>query len=257
MKKFEFSFRKTKKYTICILGAALSMFMLLSCASCTSKKETAVSEPEAEAGEQQIEEVSEPEPVLEPAPVKEPEPSPEPEKKAEPKPEPEPEPVPEPEPAPQPEPKVEEVKEEPKKEEPKDEYTRSVGNVDVSRDTFAEDKERILKIISALDVIMKDFDYKSWLTYVDQDSINYWSRPANLKKAQNRLPVKGLRLTSLQDYFKYVFVPARKGRKITEIRYVSETYIKAIEVGEEQDIVYYYFNKINGHWMINLPPIDD
>lgn len=256
MKKFEFSFRKTKKYTICILGAALSMFMLLSCASCTSKKEAAVSEPEPEVTEQQTEEVSEPEPVPEPAPVKEPEP----EKKVEP--EPVPEPTPEPEPAPQPEPKVEEVKEEPKKEEPKkeepkDEYARSVGDVDVSRDTFAEDKERILKIISALDVIMKDFDYKSWLTYVDQDSINYWSRPANLKKAQSRLPVKGLRLTSLQDYFKYVFVPARKGRKITEIRYISETYIKAIEVGEEQDIVYYYFNKINGHWMINLPPIDD
>lgn len=196
---------------------------------------------------------AEPEPQIEePAPVQEPEPAPVIEEKT-PAPEPEPVPEPEPEPVAEPEPEPEPVVE----KQPEDEYSRSVGDVAVSRDTFAEDKERILKIIESLGTIMRDFDYKSWLTYVDQESINYWSKPANLRKAQNRLPVKGLRLTSLQDYFKYVFVPARKGREITEIRYVSDTYVKAIEVGEDQDIVYYYFNKIDGHWMVNLPPLDD
>ena len=153
----------------------------------------------------------------------------------------------------------EEVQEEPAVAEPvpEDEYARSVGNVFVSRDTFAEDKERVLKIISELDTVMKDFDYKSWLRYVDKETIDYWSRPANLRKAQNRLPVKGLRLNSLEDYFKYVFVPARKGREVTEIRYISDKYIKAIQTGSEQDIVYYYFNKINGFWMVNIPPIDE
>lgn len=157
------------------------------------------------------------------------------------------------------EPAPEEVQEEPVVEEsvPEDEYARSVGNVSVSRDTFAEDKERVLKIISELDTVMKDFDYKSWLRYVDKETIDYWSRPANLRKAQNRLPVKGLRLNSLEDYFKYVFVPARKGREVTEIRYISDKYIKAIQTGSEQDIVYYYFNKINGFWMVNIPPIDE
>ncbi len=157
------------------------------------------------------------------------------------------------------EPAPEEVVEEPVVEEPvpEDEYARSVGNVSVSRDTFEEDKERVLKIISELDTVMKDFDYKSWLRYVDKETVDYWSRPANLKKAQNRLPVKGLRLNSLEDYFKYVFVPARKGREVTEIRYISDKYIKAIQTGSEQDIVYYYFNKINGFWMVNIPPIDE
>lgn len=158
------------------------------------------------------------------------------------------------------EPVPEEVAEEPAVEEvpvAEDEYARSVGNVSVSRDTFAEDKERVLKIISELDTVMKDFDYKSWLRYVDKETIDYWSRPVNLKKAQNRLPVRGLRLNSLEDYFKYVFVPARKGREVTEIRYISDKYIKAIQTGSEQDIVYYYFNKINGFWMVNIPPIDE
>lgn len=239
----------SKKKAAFIAVSVFSIFLIISCASCESKKDKNVAVPETPAVEVKTEEPAAVEESV-PEPAKEPEPAPEPAIEAEP----EPEPVPEPEPKVE---EVEEVKEEPKKEEPKDEYERSVGDVDVSRDTFEEDKGKILEIISELDKVMKDFDYRSWLNYVDKQSIDYWSRPANLKKAQSRLPVKGLRLTSLQDYFKYVFVPARKGRKVTEIRYVSDTYIKAIEVGEDQDIVYYYFNKINGSWMVNLPPIED
>ncbi len=139
-----------------------------------------------------------------------------------------------------------------------DEYSRSVGDVTVSRDTFVEDKEKVLRIIQRLDGVMKDMNYKEWLTYVDDDSVKYWQQSSNLKKAQKRLPVKGLKLNSLQDYFKYVFVPARKGRTVTEIRYISDTYIKAIQVQEEgDDIVYYYFNKLGGYWMVHLPPIDN
>lgn len=218
---------------VCLFFSFFTVFLFFSC------KSTEVTEPETQ-------EIQAKEP--EPAPEPEPEPVPVVEEKT---PEPEPEPVIE-ENAPEPEPVVEV-----QKTEPKDEYERSVGDVSVSRDTFAEDKERILKIISSLDIVMRDIDYKSWLAYVDKDSISYWSKPANLKKAQSRLPVKGLRLTSLEDYFKYVFIPARKGREITEIRYISDSYIKAIEVGEAQDIVYYYFKKIGGYWMVNLPPIED
>ncbi len=142
-----------------------------------------------------------------------------------------------------------------------DEYSRSVGGISVSRDTFAEDKETILRIISELDVIMKDpgstKSYNAWVGYVDQESVDYWKLRKNLQKAEKRLPVKGIKLSSLQDYFKNVFVPARRGREVSEIRYISDTYIKAIQVQGEQDIVYYYFNKINGRWMVHLPPIDD
>lgn len=137
-----------------------------------------------------------------------------------------------------------------------DEYARSVGDVSVSRDTFEEDKSKILRIIDELSKVMNEMDYRLWLKYVDSESVNYYSQPSNLKKAQARLPVKGLKLNSLQDYFKYVFVPARRGRNVTEIRYISDNYIKAIQVQENQDIVYYYFNKINGFWMVHIPPID-
>ena len=198
----------------------------------------------------------EPAPVVEtepPAPVV-PEPEKEEPKKTEPKKE-----------TPQkPEPKAEEVKKEepkpaaPEKEDskPSDEYKRSVGQVAVSKDDFEKDKKEILRIIDELSGVMKDKNYKSWLTYVDSESLDYWQRPANLKKAQNRLPVKGLALRNLEDYFKYVFIPARKDRTISEIRYESNTYVKAVQVEDGEDIVYYYFNKINGKWMLHLPPIN-
>lgn len=145
----------------------------------------------------------------------------------------------------------------------KDEYHKSVGSLTVSKDTFESDKAEILRIIESLKTIMSDFDYQSWLLYVDNESKIYWSKTANLKKAQGKLPVKGLQLRTLQDYFKYVFVPSRAGRNITTIRYESENYVKAVQVTsldssetEEKYIVYYYFNKIDGHWQLHLPEID-
>lgn len=146
----------------------------------------------------------------------------------------------------------------------KDEYSRAVGNLSVSKDTFEADKAAVMELIDTLSTIMKDMDYQSWLLYVDKESKIYWSKSANLKKAQSKLPVKGLKLKDLQDYFKYVFVPARMGRTVTEIRYESDTYVKAVQITnpsdspeEEKYTVYYYFVKTNGHWELNLPQIDN
>lgn len=162
--------------------------------------------------------------------------------------------------------KKEEAKPEPKIEEKKpevpvdDEYKRSVGDVDVPKDVFLDDKAAILGIIDELSIIMKEKNYRSWTTYLDKESIDYWSKTKNLKKAQGRLPVKGLQLKTLEDYFKYIFLPARQGRSISEIRYVSDKYTKAVEVKSEKPndyVVYYYFNKIGGKWMLHLPPLED
>ena len=145
-----------------------------------------------------------------------------------------------------------------------DEYARSVGSVSVDRNTFEEDKEQVLRIISELDTVMRSKDYNSWLTYVDQKSIDYWMLRKNLQKAEKRLPVKGIKLRDLKDYFNYVFIPARTGKTVSEIRYISDTYINAVQVHEpaagqteEQLTIYYYFNKIDGRWMVNIPPIEN
>jgi hypothetical protein len=144
-----------------------------------------------------------------------------------------------------------------KKKYIEDEYARSIGTTAVTKDTFADDKTAVLGIISQLDEIMKDLDFKGWKTFIEPDSLEYWQRPDNLKRAQNRLPIKGIQLRSLEDYFKFVFIPSRAGRNVTEIRYISDTAVKAVSVQQEQDIIYYYFKKVNGVWMLQLPPIDN
>ena len=161
----------------------------------------------------------------------------------------EPEPViPEPEPEPEPISSNDE------------EYLRSTNNLDeastITKQEFNEDKAAILKIISELQVVMDTKDAKRWLTYLDPESINYYSNPVNLRNAQKKLPSKYLKLANISDYFFYVFIPSRKRSQVDEIRYISKTSIKAVQVKEDYTtVVYYYFTKINGKWLVHLPPV--
>lgn len=140
-----------------------------------------------------------------------------------------------------------------------EEYERSTAAVDITKEEFSADKKEILKIISELSAIMEKSDYASWRTYIDPDSISYWSDIKNLSKAARRLPVnpkkplEQQRLNNLEDYFKYVFVRSRKGRTIEEIRYISRNSVKAVQVEGERDIVYYNFIRIDGKWMVSIP----
>ncbi len=140
-----------------------------------------------------------------------------------------------------------------------EEYTRSTNNMEgaVTKDVFTEDKKIILEIINNLDKIMKSDDYSSWVNYIDKESLTYWQNPKNLHKAESKLPVKGLKLNDLEDYFHLVFIQSRVGRQIDEIRYISDSSVKAVQVREDQDVVYYYFHKINGIWKLHLPPLED
>ncbi|MCR5217964.1 hypothetical protein [Treponema sp.] len=138
-----------------------------------------------------------------------------------------------------------------------DEYQRSKGDVDVTEEEFNNDKKQILIIISKLEQVMADMDYESWYTYLDEESIEYWSKSGNLKRAAGRLPVKGLRLNSLKDYFKFVFVPARAGRTIDEIRYETKDLVKVVQFQEDTDTIYYNFNRLDGKWKLHLPSLDD
>ncbi len=156
------------------------------------------------------------------------------------------------------EPKVE-VKEEPKQEvnPAMEEYKRSVAETgdEIDYDTFERDKKEIKKIIEDLIVIMKDGDSAKWQQYVEKASITYWSDTNHLASYSKKLPQKGIRMKNLKDYFKWVFVPSRKGQTIDEIRYISNESIKAVQVKGDKDVVYYYFKKENGKWKIHLPTL--
>ena len=140
-----------------------------------------------------------------------------------------------------------------------DEYLRSIADLDdsssVSKKEFEDDKHEILEIISELAIIIETKDTLSWLNYIDEPSKEYYKNPVNLRKAQRKLPNKLIELKTIEDYFKFVFIPARKNSHIDEIRYVSKTHVKAVEVREESDAIYYEFKKENGKWFVYLPPV--
>lgn len=138
-----------------------------------------------------------------------------------------------------------------------DEYQRSTqalsGKEMVTKNEFTEDKAEILRIIKELQKVMEKEDVEAWLKYVDKDSKNFYSIPANIRKVQKKLPNKAIVLNGIGDYFKYVFVPSRKNREITEIRYISKTNTKAVQVNEDGSITrYYQFIKINDKWYVQL-----
>ena len=138
-----------------------------------------------------------------------------------------------------------------------DEYIRSTQALSadelVTKDEFAEDKAEILKIIKELQKVMEKEDVEDWLTYVDKDSKTFYSNPSNIRKVQKKLPNKAIVLNGIGDYFKYVFIPSRKNREITEIRYISKTNTKAVQVNDDGSITrYYQFIKVNGKWYVQL-----
>ncbi|MCR4742652.1 MAG: hypothetical protein K5866_07290 [Treponema sp.] len=139
------------------------------------------------------------------------------------------------------------------------EYLRSTNALSeekVTRQEFEEDKATILQIIAELSEIMEKGDVDAWMTYIDPASIKYYSTPQNIRKAQKKLPDKTRQLYGIGDYFRYVFVPARKRARVDEIRYESKTRVKAVMVKEDESIVVYYnFVKIDGNWLVSIPEL--
>ena len=132
----------------------------------------------------------------------------------------------------------------------KSEYERSVGNVKVSESVFKADKSEILAIIADLAVIMQRKEYKKWEAYLTPESKKYWSTPKNLIAVVP--PGRQSGLKNMPDYFLYVFIPSRTGARVDEIRYMSETSIKAVHREDNRDVIYYYFKKVDGKWFLSI-----
>lgn len=142
-----------------------------------------------------------------------------------------------------------------------EEYKRSTKELSmqdtVTKKEFNEDKTEVLRIIGKLQKIMDEENVEEWLKYIDPASKRYYTNPANIRAAQKKLPNKAIILNGIGDYFKYVFIPSRKRSEVKEIRYISKTNIKAVDVKENGGIiVYYYFVKINNKWLVQIPTLN-
>lgn len=161
----------------------------------------------------------------------------------------------EPEPEPEPEPVAEEID---------DEYHRSISSLSgdeafyISPEVFEEDKNQIFKVINDLDRVMKKKDFDSWLTYLTPESAEYWSNRHNLLELSRHMFSGGdFHINNIREYFELFFIPARRGRLVDEIRYVTPDYVKVVQYKNKTDVIYYFFEKQDGEWKLKLDTLNN
>ena len=108
-------------------------------------------------------------------------------------------------------------------------------------------------IVDKLNHITATKDYAQWLTFLSDEYKRYYSQTATLNKVSEALPVKGIKLKSLKDYFTYVFVPSRQNVRVEDIKFVSPTRVNVIMKQANVSLLGYSLENIDSSWKL-IPP---
>lgn len=160
-----------------------------------------------------------------------------------------PEPVVEPEPIAEKTPMpVEEKKPEPVAE--KDTIVAKFEGVTITKETYDQTKTEMEKVVEQLNRITASKDYTKWLSFLSDEFQRQYSKAATLQTVSEALPVKGIKLKSLKDYFTYVFVPSRQNIRVDDIKFVSPTRVNVIMKQGNVSLLIYAIENIDGKWKL-------
>lgn len=143
---------------------------------------------------------------------------------------------------------VVEVKPEPVEE--KNTVIAEFEGVTITKETYDQTKTEMEKIVEKLNRITATKDYAQWTTFLSEEYKQQYSQPLTLRKVSEALPVKGIKLKSLRDYFMYVFVPSRQNVRVDDIRFVSPTRVDVIMKQANVSLLVYGLENINGSWKL-------
>lgn len=149
-----------------------------------------------------------------------------------------PEPIAEPKPAP-----VEEA----------NEVIAEFEGVQITKETYNQTKAEIEKLVNQLNRITATKNYNQWISFLSANYRQQYAQASTLKMVSEALPVKGIRLKSLEDYFTYVFVPSRQNVRVDDIRFVSATRVDVIMKQGNVSLLIYGIENIDGNWKL-IPP---
>lgn len=154
--------------------------------------------------------------------------------------------------SPEPEKKPEPVVQEPVKPEPEPEEVviATVGDVSITQKQYTETKSEIEIVVEELNTITQKSNYNGWLQYLSSDYKEYLSTPSVLKEVSEKLPIKGVKINNLQDYFKYVFVPSRKNVRVDDIQFTTPTRVNVIMKESGTRLLVYSLEKIGTKWKL-------
>ncbi|CEM61535.1 hypothetical protein DWQ65_04245 [Treponema phagedenis] len=156
-----------------------------------------------------------------------------------------PAPTPEPEPEPKPEPAV-------KAQDSSEDVVASFGAVTITRKKYDETKCEIEKVVANLNRITSEQNYKEWLEVLSDEYKKVYSQPSVLQSSSESLPIKGIRLNNLQDYFTYVFVPSRQKIRVDSIEFLSPSKVNVImnDGKSDRQLLVYKIEKIKNLWKL-------
>jgi len=125
--------------------------------------------------------------------------------------------------------------------------------VTITKQTFKVIKTEIQVVVEDLNKVTFSKDYDRWQTYLSEEYRQNFSDPLTLEKVSASLPVKGIQLKTLKDYFTYVFVPSRQNMRVDDIQFVSPTRVYVImEITPKSPAAIYILEKTGGGWKLVL-----
>ena len=146
---------------------------------------------------------------------------------------------------------VAEVKPKPVAE--KDTVIAEFEGVMITKETYDQTKTEMEKIVEQLNRITAAKDYTQWIAFLSADYKYQYSQASTLKTVSEALPVKGIKLKSLKDYFTYVFVPSRQNIRVDDIKFVSPTRVDVIMKQGNVSLLVYGLENVDGNWKL-IPP---
>lgn len=136
---------------------------------------------------------------------------------------------------------------------PEEEVVATFDTVTITKATFLNTKSEIQVVVETLNTITFARDYNKWLTFLSDEYRATYSDPATLDSVSASLPIKGVQLKNLKDYFMYVFVPSRQNMRVDDIQFVSPTRVYVLmEISPGSQAAIYILEKFNGFWQLVL-----
>ncbi len=125
------------------------------------------------------------------------------------------------------------------------------NDIEITKATYDTAKSEIQLVVEDLNTITLNRDYNRWMTYLSEEYIQTFSDPAHLQRVSASLPIRGVQLRTLRDYFTYVFVPSRQNMRVDDIQFVSPTRVYAImEIDPKTPVAIYILEKTALGWQI-------
>lgn len=132
-----------------------------------------------------------------------------------------------------------------------DEVVAKFDNVTITKETFKTTKTELETVVNDLNRVTFSRDYNRWLTFLSDEYRTTFSDPAVLAEVSANLPIKGIQLKTIKDYFNYVFVPSRQNMRVDDIKFVSPTRVYVImEISPGSTAAIYIIEKFGEQWKL-------